>query len=563
MSLILTDQSLEVLKARYLLRNDLKQIVESPQQLFRRVAGHIAKAEKNNPKEHEEKFLRLISSLDFLPNTPTLMNSGTRLGQLSACYVLPIEDSINSIFSTLKDMAIIQQSGGGTGFSFSKLRPKGDLVASTKGPASGPVSFMGLFDKATDVIKQGGKRRGANMGIINADHPDIFGFIEAKKEGFFRNFNLSIGATKKFMEAVKNNENFSLISPKTKKPIETVKAKKIFDEAAKNAWAHGDPGMIFLDEINQENKLKSLGMIECTNPCGEVPLYPYEACNLGSINLYNMISEGVFDWDKLKKTIRISIRFLDDVVTENNYPTKVIEEVTKANRKVGLGVMGFADMLISLGIPYNSEKALRLGEDLMKFVEKEAVEMSVELGEEKGSFPNFKKSEFAKDYSNMRNATVTSIAPTGTISIIAGVSSGIEPTFALTYSRAMIDVNVGFVNRLFEAEAKKQKIWSSKLMRKIAENNGSVRSIKEIPDALKEVFVTAHDIKPEYHVKMQAAFQKYTDNAVSKTVNLPNSATIQDVKKVFLLAYQLKCKGITVYRQGSKKEEVLKVCEVC
>lgn len=493
-------------------------------------------------------------------NSPTLMNAGTDIGQLSACFVLPVDDSIEEIFNALKYMALIHKSGGGTGFSFSKLRPRGDVVKSTMGVASGPVSFMKIFDVATDVIKQGGRRRGANMGILRVDHPDIIEFITAKeKEGVLTNFNISVAVTDEFMDAVENNKYYSLINPRNGNVVRRVRAKDIFDLIAIAAWKTGDPGLIFIDEINRKNPTPHVGIIEATNPCGEVPLLPYESCNLGSINLSKMIEDGEIDWDKLRQTVRTAVHFLDNVIDANKYPIPQIEKATKANRKIGLGVMGFAEMLIKLGIPYNSEEAVAAAEKIMSFISKEARRKSVELGEERGSFPNFPGSIWDKmGYKAMRNATVTSIAPTGTISIIAGTSSGIEPLFAVAFIRNVMGTQLFEINPIFEQISKERGFYGMDLIAKIA-RTGSVQELSEIPSDIKQLFVTALEIAPEWHVRIQAAFQKYTDNAVAKTVNLPPYATVDDVRKIFMMAWKLKCKGITVYRYGSRAEQVLTI----
>ena len=562
----LTVNALEVLKKRYLLKDENERIIEDPAQMFRRVAKAIARVDKKygeNPKESEETFYRMMARLEFLPNSPTLFNAGTRLGQLSACFVLPVEDSLDSIFAAVKNMALIEKSGGGVGFDFSKLRPKGDIVMSTKGVASGPVSFMRVFDVATEVIKAGGKRRGAMMGILRADHPDILEFITAKqKPGFLSNFNISVAVTDDFMKTVEEDGEYWLINPRNGEKTGKLKAREVWDLMARSAWASGDPGVIFIDEVNRRNPTPEVGRIEATNPCGEQPLLPYESCNLGSINLSRMVEDGKINWDKLRETVRNAVHFLDNVIDANKYPLKEIEKVTKANRKIGLGVMGFADMLIKLGIPYNSEQALALAEKLMKFIDEEAHRKSEEIAEKRGSFPNFDKSIWKDKYKAMRNATVTTIAPTGSISIIAGCSSGIEPLFAISFIRNVLDGTRLFeTNPLFEITAKERGFYDAKLLEEIAKT-GSVQKIDKVPEDVRKVFVTALDISPEWHVRMQAAFQKYTDNAVSKTVNMPFDATVEDVRKVFELAWKLKCKGITVFRYGSRPEQVLYIGEV-
>jgi ribonucleoside-diphosphate reductase alpha chain len=547
----------EVLKRRYLLKDEHEKVIETPSQMFERVAKAIARAELNYGKSKEEvkkieqRFYLLMRSLEFLPNSPTLMNAGTELGQLAACFVIPVEDSIESIFGAVKDMAKIHQSGGGTGFSFSRLRPKGDVVKSTGGVASGPVSFMRVFNVATEVIKQGGKRRGANMGIINADHPDILEFIRAKERGEFANFNTSVAVTDEFMHAVERNEEYELINPRKKEEVRKIKARDVFNEIVTYAWKIGDPGIIFLDEINRHNPVATVGRIEATNPCGEQPLLPYESCNLGSINVSKFVENGEIDWERLKEAVWSSVRFLDDVIDVNRYPLPEVEKMTKANRKIGLGIMGFAELLIKLGIAYDSKDALSVGEKLMQFITNEARQCSTELGLEKGSFPNFELSVWST-YDAMRNATVTTIAPTGTISIIGNCSSGIEPLFAVAFVRNVMGGMLE-INTLFEAIAKQRGFYSRDLIIKIAKS-GSIQDIEGIPEDIKKVFVTALDISLEWHVRMQAAFQKYTDNATSKTVNLPSDAAWGDVKRVFLVAYNLKCKGITVYRYGSKEQ---------
>ncbi len=557
--------TLQVLQRRYLLRDEKGQIIESPTQLFRRVAKAIAQAELNyeqntNIDKIEDEFFEMMSNLEFLPNTPTLMNAGTKMGQLAACFVVPVEDSLSGIFEAAKSTALIHQTGGGTGFSFSKLRPQGDFVKSVDGRSSGPIAFMTIFDKTTEVIKQGGKRRGANMGILSVEHPDILDFIQCKsKEGFLSNFNISVAVTDNFMNAVKKNQNYNLINPRTNKVTQSLSARNVFDLIVHNAWKTGDPGLIFIDEINRHNPTPHLGAIEATNPCGEMPLLYWEACNLGSINLAKIVENKKINWAKLKKLVNLSVRFLDNVIDVNKYPVAQIEKVTKLNRKIGLGVMGFAEALIQLNIPYDSDKALSLAKRLMKFIKKEGHVASQKLGLERGSFANFEQSiwKTKMHYKAMRNATVTTIAPTGTISIIANCSSGIEPLFAISYIRNVMD-NTELLesNQYFENIAKKEGFYSKKLMEEIS-RYGTIQHIKTIPKKIRQIFVTAHDISPFWHIKMQAAFQKYTDNAVSKTINLPHDTKQKDVNDAFWLAYKLNCKGITVYRYGSKSNQVL------
>jgi ribonucleoside-diphosphate reductase alpha chain len=554
-----SETAIAVLNERYLLKNDKGEIIETPKQMFKRVANFVG-----NGKKQKKEFFEMMWNLEFLPNSPTLMNTNTRLGQLSACFVLPVEDSIDSIFTAVKNSALIHQSGGGTGFSFSRIRPKNDIVHSTKGKASGPVSFMEVFDKATDVVRQGGKRRGANMGILNVSHPDIEEFIHCKEiEGKFNNFNISVAVTDEFIDAVKKNKSFALINPRNKKAVKKTNAKKLFDSIAKLEWERGDPSLIFIDEMNRKNPIPSLGKFEATNPCGEVPLLPYESCNLGSINLSKFVDkEGKIDFTRLKKVIGAAVEFLDNIVDKNKFPLAEIEKMTKANRKIGLGVMGFADMLVKMGISYGSDESFQIAELLMKFISTAARQKSIELGKKKGNFPNFKKSIWSRKYKNMRNATVTSIAPTGTLSIIANCSSGIEPLFALVLERHILGGKRFFeINELFKEKAKKKKIYNIKLIQDVVKNEG-LQKLK-IDGEMKKLFVTSHDINYEKHIKMQAVFQKYVDNSISKTINLRASATVNDVKKAFMLAHELKCKGITLYRDKSKKEQVIKFDPSC
>jgi len=562
----LTVNALEVLKKRYLLKDETEKIIETPTQLFARVAKTVAKADETfgeDPVKSEKIFYGMMARLEFVPNTPTLFNAGTDIGQLSACFVLPVEDSLESIFTTVKNMALIEQTGGGVGFDFSKLRPNGDIVGSTKGVASGPVSFMRIFDTATEVIKAGGKRRGAMMGILRVDHPDVIEFITSKrKSGFLSNFNISIAVTDDFLKTLEEDGEYWLINPRNKEKVRKLEATDVWNLIARSAWASGDPGVIFIDEINRHNPTPEVGKIESTNPCGEQPLLPYESCNLGSINLSRVVDDGEMNWERLRETVRQAVHFLDNVVDVNRYPLKEIETITKANRKIGLGVMGFADMLIKLGVPYNSEDALKLAEELMRFIEEEARRKSIEIGEERGSFSNFEKSVWKDKYSAMRNATVTTIAPTGSISIIAGCSSGIEPIFAISFIRNVLSGTRLFeTTPLFELMAKEKRFYSAKILEEIA-RTGSVQKVDGVPEDVKKLFVTALDIEPEWHVRMQAAFQKYTDNAVSKTVNLPTNASVNDVRKTYELAWKLKCKGVTVFRYGSRSEQVLYIGEI-
>jgi len=555
--------SLLVLEKRYLLKDDTGAVRETPRELFQRVAKAISAAElnfktKKMQHEIEEAFFAMMAGREFLPNSPTLMNAGTSIGQLSACFVLPVHDSLESIFETVKQMALIHRTGGGTGFDFSRIRPRGGLVSTTKGKASGPVSFMSIFNQTTDVIIQGGRRRGANMGIMRCDHPDIFEFVEAKlKDGAFSNFNLSVAVTDKFLHAVKRNNSFDLVNPTTGKTVRTIKAKSLFDLITFTAWRTGDPGLIFIDEINRHNPTPAIGKIEATNPCSEVLLLPYESCNLASINLDTMVHNKKIDWKKLEKTVRMGIRFLDDVIEVNNYPLPPIKRITLANRKIGLGVMGFADMLIRLGISYADPKAVTLARSVMRFIRTHSLRASEGLARERGPFPNLKKSVYAQNNMLLRNATVNAIAPTGSISIIAGSSSGIEPLFSLSYTRTVMEGTKLFeMHPLFEAELQRRGKYSKELLSKVR-RQGSIQHIKRIPGDLKRTFVTSFDILPEQHLRIQAAFQKYTDNSVSKTINLPHDATTEDVRNIYLTAHKLKCKGITVYRYDSKMDQVL------
>ncbi|HEX77883.1 MAG TPA: vitamin B12-dependent ribonucleotide reductase [Dehalococcoidia bacterium] len=564
----LLDNARTVLEKRYLAKDAMGKVVETPEGMFRRVAHNIAQAELNygteaDAQRWEAEFYQLMTSLDFLPNSPTLMNAGRELQQLSACFVLPIEDSTDSIFDAVKYTALIHKSGGGTGFSFSRLRPEGDKVGSTGGIASGPVSFMRAFDTATDVIKQGGMRRGANMAILKVDHPDILEFITAKEDpNAFTNFNLSVAVTRDFMEAVEADRKYDLIHPGSGKAVGQLPAKEVFDRIVDMAWRTGDPGIVFLDRINEANPTPHLGDIESTNPCGEQPLLPYESCNLGSINLSHMVRQhdGSFeiDYDKLRRTIKLAVRFLDDVIDMNRFPLPQIEEKTRTTRKIGLGVMGFADLLLKLEIPYNSEEALKIASDIMKFLSEEATAASAELAEERGVFPAFEGSRYdAPGCPRVRHAARTTIAPTGSLSIIAGCSSSIEPIFALSYYHHILDgPPLIEVHPYFEEMAKRHGFYSPELMEALAQGR-RLSEMEAVPDWAKRLFVTAHEIAPEWHVRMQAAFQRYTDNAVSKTVNFPHYATREDVARVYMMAFREGLKGITIYRDRSRDRQVL------
>jgi ribonucleoside-diphosphate reductase alpha chain len=554
--------ALTVLKRRYLRRDGEGRTFETPDEMLRRVAHAVASAEARygSPVEAAEaRFYDAMARLELVPNSPTLMNAGREHGQLAACFVLPVEDSLPQIFNAVKWAAMIQQTGGGTGFAFSRLRPAGDQVATTQGVASGPVSFIEVFNTATDAIRQGGVRRGANMGILRVDHPDVLEFVSAKADpARLRNFNLSVAITDEFMRAVDEGRDYALMNPRSQREVRRLDARKVWRLVAQLAWRSGEPGVIFIDRINARNPTPQIGEMESTNPCGELPLLPFEACNLASIDCGKLVSGDHFDWERLRERIHLGVRFLDDVIDANSYPLPQIAEITQRNRKIGLGVMGFADALIRMGVPYDSARAVAIGEELATFLDVESRAASAELARERGPFANWQGSRWQKEGSPpLRNATTTTIAPTGTISILAGCSGGVEPLYAVSFVRQILDgERLVDVHPLFVDRARREGFWSEALMAEVAAC-GSVVGLTKVPESVQRLFVTAYDIAPEWHVRMQAAFQKHGHNAVSKTINFPKSATVEDVERAYRLAYELGCKGVTVYRDGSREEQVL------
>lgn len=561
--------AMQVLERRYLRKDEDGRTRETPDQMFRRVAANIASVDERygDRGDEEEEFFHALRSLEFLPNSPTLMNAGTNIQQLSACFVIPVEDSIESIYDAIKYGAVVQQTGGGTGFSFSHLRPEGDVVRSTGGIASGPVSFMRVFDAATNAIKQGGRRRGANMGVLRVDHPDIERFISAKDDlSSFPNFNLSVAVTDDFMARAVRDEDYDLINPRSGTKVRSISASYILERMATSAWRGGDPGALFIDTVNRDNPTPQLGAIEATNPCGEVPLLPFEACNLGSINLDRMADDGKVEWDRLARTVDVGVRFLDNVIDANRYPLPQTAEVVTGNRKIGLGVMGFADLLVRLNLRYGSPGSLDLAERLIGFIRRAAEATSRSIAESRGSFPNIERSAVQGP---RRNATLLSIAPTGTISLIAGCSSGIEPYYAISYSRNVLEgQHLDEVLPLFTAHGREKGFLTPEVLKQISGTH-SIQEVTSVPEESRRVFVTAHDVPPGEQVDMQAAFQGHVDNAVSKTINLPPSAAWTDVRHILIQAHRRGCKGITVYREGSKPGQVLTTirdahcCPVC
>ncbi len=565
-TLTFTQEALRILERRYLLKDNTGSIVETPKEMLHRVAENIAYADTfygmKNVEETEEKFYHLMASLQFLPNSPTLKNAATKTQQLSSCFVLPIEDTMESIFGSLRDAAVIHQRGAGTGFSFSQLRPQGSMVRHNIGVAAGPVSFMQVYDSALDVIKQGGIRPGANMAVLRVDHPDILRFIEIKRDKQkLKNFNISVGVTDNFMKAVEADRQYYLVHPATGKSMGLLRARDVFAVITQNAWKTGDPGLVFLDEINRKHPAKHLGEIETTNQCGEAPLLPYEGCALGSLNLNAFVKEGDLDWARLEKAVHTAVHFLDNVIDMNSYPKKKIEEYTKRTRKFGLGIMGFADMLCTLRLKYDSEEGLEMADKLMSFIREQSYQASEQLAVKRGACPGWEGSEHQKAGRRMRNLTCNSLSPTGTISILADASSGCEPLFAISYQKTVLgDNEIVYLNKEFERVARERGFYTPDLIRKIS-RAGSIQQFKEIPKDVREIFVTAQDISPEWHIKMQSTLQKHVDNSISKTINFPRTASIRDVEQAYLLAWKAKCKGLTIYRDGSYEDQVITMGE--
>lgn len=558
-----------LLEERYLMKDEDGEVVEEPTEMFERVAENIANADRNwkqhSSKEVKEVFLQKIMGFDFVPSSPILMNAGTELQQLASCFVLPIEDSLDSIFETLKNTALIHSSGGGTGFSFSKIRPKGDIVKSTGGVASGPISFMKVFDSATEQIKQGGRRRGANMGVLRIDHPDIMNFIRAKdKASELTNFNISVGVTKEFIKSLKNNKEFELVNPRSGETTEKKDPNKIWSAIAESSWKNGEPGVLFLDKINENQPFKAKSKedkyyIESTNPCAEAPLMNYESCILGSINLSNMVIDGSINWERMREAVRVGVHFLDNCIEVSEFPIEEIRKMTMKNRKIGLGVMGFHDMLIQLEVPYDSSEAVELASEVMEFVSNEAREKSHELAQERGCFPNYDESKYGDRGVELRNATLTTIAPTGSISLIANCSAGIEPIFAVSYLKNVLggipQVNQYFVEKIRESSLDLEEVMD------LVDGRSSIQDVDAIPEEIRKIFKTAHDISPKQHVRIQAAFQEYTDNAVSKTINFPKDTGVDEVREAIEYSYELDCKGITIYRTQTRSDQVLQTSE--
>jgi len=565
-----SDEALKILERRYLLKDSKGIIIESPKGMLERVARNIASADLVYGSTHEKianlekEFYQMMAELKFLPNSPTLMNAGTQTQQLSSCFVLPLEDTMEGIFGTLKDAALIHQRGSGTGFSFSKLRPKSDNVGRNTGVAAGPITFMKVYDKALEAIKQGGVRPGANMAVLRVDHPDIIRFIEAKRSTkILKNFNISVAVTDRFMKAVELDKEYYITNPRTKKYVGRLRARDVFAMITQNAWKTGDPGLIFIDEINRKHPVKHLGEVHTTNQCGEAPLLPHEGIALGSINLNKFVNveKQEIKWEELAETVKLAVHFLDNVIDMNSYPKPEIEKKTKETRKFGLGIMGFADLLTKLKIKYDSEEGLQVAEKLMSFIKTNAYERSEELAEWKGTCTAWEGSEHQKVGRKMRNSSCISISPTGTISILAGASSGCEPLFAISYQRTVLgDNELIYLNPHFERVAKEKGFYSPELIRRISKI-GNLSTFKEVPKSIRDIFVTSQEISPEWHVKMQATLQKNVDNSISKTVNFPRTAAIRDVESAYLLAWKSKCKGITIYRDGSYEEQVINIGE--